>query len=170
MDEERRLFYVGITRAKKRLQLLYAFRRSLWGGSEVQELSRFVNEIPDELLSGKIDHRARKEAAYKRESTWGDDSESSGWGKPTQPRNPYNWSQGNAEGSGGKSASSGQSPRAESANTSSQPKTNYWSPAGNANGPPDHSPFNQQRSQYRPQDPNSKRVTAFNTANSASAR
>ncbi len=134
MDEERRLFYVGITRAKKRLQLLYAFRRSLWGGSEVQELSRFVNEIPAELLSGKVNRRARKEAAYKRESTWGDESESSGWGKPTQPRNPYNWSQGKPEGGGRKSESSGQSARAESANTSSQPKSNYWSPAGNANG------------------------------------
>jgi DNA helicase-2/ATP-dependent DNA helicase PcrA len=37
MEEERRLCYVGITRAKRRLYLVHVFRRSLWGSSEVQE-------------------------------------------------------------------------------------------------------------------------------------
>ena len=48
MAEERRLFYVGITRAKRRLYLVHCFRRSLWGDSNVQAPSRFLDEIPDE--------------------------------------------------------------------------------------------------------------------------
>lgn len=51
MAEERRLCYVGVTRAKKRLYLVRAFRRSLMGGSTVNQLSRFLNDIPQHLLS-----------------------------------------------------------------------------------------------------------------------
>ena len=70
MDEERRLCYVGITRAKKRLYFVHAFRRGLWGGSEVQQASRFLDEIPANLLSGMVDRRSRREAAYQRETAW----------------------------------------------------------------------------------------------------
>lgn len=73
MDEERRLCYVGITRAKRRLYLVHAFKRGLWGGSEVQRPSRFLEEIPAALLSGMVDRRARRESAYQRATTWGDD-------------------------------------------------------------------------------------------------
>ena len=44
MEEERRLMYVGITRAKDRLFLVRAFRRMIWGRSEVYEPSRFLRE------------------------------------------------------------------------------------------------------------------------------
>ena len=49
MEEERRLCYVGITRAKERLYLLRAFRRSLYGSSGPTLRSRFLEEIPEEL-------------------------------------------------------------------------------------------------------------------------
>ncbi len=45
MEEERRLMYVGLTRAKDRLYLLRAFRRMLWGRSEINEPSRFLRDV-----------------------------------------------------------------------------------------------------------------------------
>ena len=51
LEEERRLFYVGITRAKMRLYLLHAFRRSFQGQSTVNPPSRFLEDIPKHLLT-----------------------------------------------------------------------------------------------------------------------
>ena len=51
MEEERRLCYVGVTRAKQRVYLVRAFRRSLMGRSQVSEPSRFLNDIPKHLIS-----------------------------------------------------------------------------------------------------------------------
>ena len=48
--EERRLTYVGITRARRRLYLLHAFRRHLYGTPQLAEASRFLGEIPGEML------------------------------------------------------------------------------------------------------------------------
>ena len=53
MEEERRLFYVGITRAKDRLYLLRAIQRGGRGMSEETYPSRFLEDIPAELLVGK---------------------------------------------------------------------------------------------------------------------
>ncbi len=50
VEEERRLAYVGITRAKRNLTLTAARRRMVRGQSQYNSLSRFVREIPDELL------------------------------------------------------------------------------------------------------------------------
>jgi DNA helicase-2/ATP-dependent DNA helicase PcrA len=50
LEEERRLCYVGVTRAKERLYLSYAWCRSLWGQAQYNAPSRFVAEIPDHLL------------------------------------------------------------------------------------------------------------------------
>lgn len=50
VEEERRLFYVGVTRARERLIFTRALRRSLWGREEPTVLSRFVREVPAELL------------------------------------------------------------------------------------------------------------------------
>ena len=52
MEEERRLCYVGITRARRRVYLVRAFRRSLMGGSTVNRPSRFLRDIPPQLISG----------------------------------------------------------------------------------------------------------------------
>jgi len=51
MEEERRLCYVGITRAKKRLYLLRSYRRSLFGGSTANLPSRFLHDISPHLIS-----------------------------------------------------------------------------------------------------------------------
>jgi len=53
MEEERRLFYVGLTRAKTRVYLIRAFRRSLMGSSNVNRASRFLDDIPAQLVTGK---------------------------------------------------------------------------------------------------------------------
>ncbi|MBM3133131.1 MAG: AAA family ATPase, partial [Chloroflexi bacterium] len=53
MEEERRLCYVGITRAKERLYLLRAFRRSLHGGNRPNPPSRFLQDIPPHLVACK---------------------------------------------------------------------------------------------------------------------
>ena len=52
MEEERRLCYVGMTRAKKHLYLVRAFRRNLMGSSTVNKPSRFLEDIPPQLISG----------------------------------------------------------------------------------------------------------------------
>jgi DNA helicase-2/ATP-dependent DNA helicase PcrA len=50
LEEERRLAYVGITRARERLHLSRAIVRSGWGSPQYNPASRFLDEIPDELL------------------------------------------------------------------------------------------------------------------------
>lgn len=77
MEEERRLAYVGITRAREKLYLLYAFRRSTFGNQyEPAEPSRFLMDIPRDLVSTKSGEKrntyddilnARK---YKEMTTW----------------------------------------------------------------------------------------------------
>ncbi|MDQ4106469.1 MAG: UvrD-helicase domain-containing protein, partial [Actinomycetota bacterium] len=54
LEEERRLCYVGITRAMKSLTLTYAKLRSSWGEREYQMPSRFLSEIPDRFKSGTL--------------------------------------------------------------------------------------------------------------------
>ncbi len=51
LEEERRLTYVGMTRAKDRLYLVYARHRSVWGAGAATEPSRFLTEVPEELIS-----------------------------------------------------------------------------------------------------------------------
>nr|PZN09678.1 MAG: ATP-dependent DNA helicase PcrA [Caldicoprobacter oshimai] len=54
LEEERRLCYVGLTRAKQRLYLSYARNRTLYGGSMLSMPSRFISEIPEELVEPAI--------------------------------------------------------------------------------------------------------------------
>ena len=51
MEEERRLFYVGVTRAKKKVYLLHAFRRSLMGRNSITTPSRFLADVPGDKTS-----------------------------------------------------------------------------------------------------------------------
>ena len=60
LEEERRLCYVGITRAKDRLYLVHAFTRAIFGSSTANPVSRFVEEIPGHLL---VDAFAERYAA-----------------------------------------------------------------------------------------------------------
>lgn len=50
MEEERRLFYVGVTRAEQRLFLISAIQRALWGAPNFNGPSRFLREVPDHLI------------------------------------------------------------------------------------------------------------------------
>ena len=53
MEEERRLAYVGMTRAKERLYLVRAFRRTTMGASNPNPPSRFLKDVPPELIEAK---------------------------------------------------------------------------------------------------------------------
>jgi DNA helicase-2/ATP-dependent DNA helicase PcrA len=53
MEEERRLMYVGLTRAKERVCLLYTEQRTIFGATQVNPPSRFISEIPNHLIDEK---------------------------------------------------------------------------------------------------------------------
>ena len=67
LEEERRLFYVGITRAKEYLNLTCAKRRTIFGSTSYNQVSRFVKEIPKDLLEGYDDvvEKSHKEETFK---------------------------------------------------------------------------------------------------------
>ena len=82
MEEERRLAYVGITRARERLYLSNAWCRSLWGQTQYNPPSRFLSEIPEGLIctveggrrasTGRLDVQGRDrivESAMRRAKT-----------------------------------------------------------------------------------------------------
>ena len=66
IEEERRLAYVGITRAKKNLTITSARVRMVRGQTQYGKVSRFVREIPPELLSGKIYEPKPKEESIEQ--------------------------------------------------------------------------------------------------------
>ncbi len=66
LEEERRLCYVGITRAQERLYLSHARERRLYGSREPAVRSQFLDELPEELLSTK---RASRQSYTKSAST-----------------------------------------------------------------------------------------------------
>jgi DNA helicase-2/ATP-dependent DNA helicase PcrA len=71
MEEERRLLYVGITRAKDRLYLSFAQNRSLYGYAEPSEPSRFLNDIPEGLWEESTGRSGRgMREATRRVDTW----------------------------------------------------------------------------------------------------
>jgi DNA helicase-2/ATP-dependent DNA helicase PcrA len=53
MEEERRLMYVGLTRAKEKVCLLYTEQRTIFGSTQVNPPSRFIAEIPAHLIEEK---------------------------------------------------------------------------------------------------------------------
>lgn len=71
LEEERRLFYVGITRAKEYLHLTCAKRRTIFGSTSYNLISRFVKEIPATLLDG-YEQMEEKQEENPRENnfTW----------------------------------------------------------------------------------------------------
>ncbi|VAW43527.1 ATP-dependent DNA helicase UvrD/PcrA [hydrothermal vent metagenome] len=69
LAEERRLFYVGITRAKDKLYLTHAFRRTFYGETEVAVPSRFLQEIPEDLAEGGTAQQ-RRESTTRQASSW----------------------------------------------------------------------------------------------------
>ena len=92
IEEERRLAYVGITRAKRNLTLTAAKRRMIRGETQYNRLSRFISEIPDSLLDREkpvsaasflydegesLDDYEGVESTYGRKSSFADDDSSS---------------------------------------------------------------------------------------------
>ncbi len=74
LEEERRLAYVGMTRARDRLYLVHAHHRSTWGVLSPSEASRFLSELPPELLA------AERSDAPARRGDWAPGSlDDEGW-------------------------------------------------------------------------------------------
>ncbi len=68
MEEERRLCYVGVTRAKELLYLVHTFRRTLYGENEVREPSRFLADIPAKLIKGHEEKRPARQMRLEPET------------------------------------------------------------------------------------------------------
>jgi DNA helicase-2/ATP-dependent DNA helicase PcrA len=79
LAEERRLAYVGLTRARERLYVSRADQRSAWGSSMQMPPSRFLADVPEELWDWR---RSESSTSYLRGggSAWGDSSRSGGSG------------------------------------------------------------------------------------------
>jgi DNA helicase-2/ATP-dependent DNA helicase PcrA len=61
LEEERRLAYVGVTRAQQRLYLSHAWSRMIYGQTQYNPPSRFLGEIPEHLLDAReSEHRGRR--------------------------------------------------------------------------------------------------------------
>ncbi len=76
LEEERRLCYVGITRARERLYLSHAWCRTLYGGTQYNPPSRFLAEIPKGLIEESSASRTRETRSSRRSGGW----ESTSWG------------------------------------------------------------------------------------------
>jgi DNA helicase-2/ATP-dependent DNA helicase PcrA len=71
MAEERRLFYVGITRAMNRVYLVRAFRRRMFGVSAVTDPSRFLDDLPADVIEGGAAGRlTADQSSYQRQTRW----------------------------------------------------------------------------------------------------
>jgi DNA helicase-2/ATP-dependent DNA helicase PcrA len=88
LAEERRLFYVGLTRAEDALYLSHAFRRASWGDSSVSVPSRFLNDIPEEFVDGQGAGNRRR-ASIDRASMWNPSPIT--WDKPALSTADYDW-------------------------------------------------------------------------------
>ena len=82
LEEERRLAYVGMTRAKDRLYLVHAHHRSTYGVGAQSEASRFLAELPDDLLASE-----RSDAPFRRGGEWARGTDDDGW-LPSGYRSP----------------------------------------------------------------------------------
>jgi DNA helicase-2/ATP-dependent DNA helicase PcrA len=69
LEEERRLCYVGITRAMERLYLTHAWSRTLFGGTQYNPPSRFLDEVPEQLVE---EVKANRRGSRRRAGGWGD--------------------------------------------------------------------------------------------------
>jgi DNA helicase-2/ATP-dependent DNA helicase PcrA len=73
MEEERRLFYVGMTRAKEKLFLSRAEERSTFGVGRANLPSRFLDELPVELMQFE-EKKRRMESLFSQEASWREDA------------------------------------------------------------------------------------------------
>ncbi|HEX9093916.1 MAG TPA: 3'-5' exonuclease, partial [Coriobacteriia bacterium] len=81
LEEERRLAYVGITRAQERLYLTHAYQRTLYGANQYNAPSMFLGEIPEEHMRTE----GVGSLSYERAApTRGDRYTRSGWREPAR--------------------------------------------------------------------------------------
>lgn len=66
LEEERRLAYVGITRAEEKLYLTNAFSRTLYGKTQYNKVSRFIEEIDEELITGEVSPQQAIYQSYQK--------------------------------------------------------------------------------------------------------
>jgi len=85
MEEERRLCYVGITRARERLYLSHASRRMLYNQMQFNDRSRFIDDIPPRVLDDVSDRTSAGFGGGRREDSW----QSGQWRQPA-------WSKGSS--------------------------------------------------------------------------
>ncbi|EAM48688.1 DNA helicase PcrA [Crocosphaera watsonii WH 8501] len=78
LEEERRLCYVGITRAQEQLFISHARERYVWGSKEMKMVSQFIQEIPEELINSNLRPTARKVHRKKTVSSSANDKWSVG--------------------------------------------------------------------------------------------
>jgi DNA helicase-2/ATP-dependent DNA helicase PcrA len=83
LEEERRLCYVGITRAQERLILSHAIERRTWGNRQIAIPSVFLGELPKEYLSGSI--------SQKRAGTVPSSTSSNSRKSPTKNQKSVDW-------------------------------------------------------------------------------
>lgn len=74
MEEERRLMYVGITRAKEKAYLLYTRERNIYGSLQINSSSRFLDDIPEHLLEENEESRV----SNGKKNLWNPDQASHG--------------------------------------------------------------------------------------------
>jgi DNA helicase-2/ATP-dependent DNA helicase PcrA len=74
LEEERRLAYVGITRAMRRLYLTHAWSRTLWGSTQYNPPSRFLDEIPETLVEVAAGSRERRPRTSRGPLGWSSSS------------------------------------------------------------------------------------------------
>ena len=87
MEEERRLCYVAITRAKKHLTITHARQRMLYGKTTAALASRFLREIPDACMVRKGLQKPRQENPYSWSGGYSSGSEWAGYqNPPMQPK------------------------------------------------------------------------------------
>ncbi len=89
LEEERRLCYVAITRAKQSLCICHARSRMLYGRTSSNLPSRFIDELPDACVERSGNLPPRREPSFEparvRPSLYGDDD---GWYQPSRPTKP----------------------------------------------------------------------------------
>lgn len=83
MEEERRLLYVGMTRAKQHLSLLHATSRTLWGSNQSNARSRFLDDIPLSILDVKSEEITSKYGWLTSSAP------QKSWWKPAGPKNEF---------------------------------------------------------------------------------
>jgi DNA helicase II / ATP-dependent DNA helicase PcrA len=67
MEEERRLMYVGLTRAKEKIHLLFTGSRNIFGSTQMNPPSRFLDEIPENLVTRDLKHETPNNFFESRE-------------------------------------------------------------------------------------------------------